>query len=215
MHDPRGYWDARYHFLERRKAPPNPFCVRALAWSQELWTRIERDLHILDLGAGDGRDSRAFAATGADVVALDVSAEGLARLEGIPRVSRVVADLRLPLPFQAATFDAVYSHFVLSCDFQILEVEQILLELCRILRPGGEIWLAVRSTDDPTYRRGPQVGPGHRRFGESGLHFFSLRSLRRMLEPVGILELNSRHLDIDGEAYGVIEARAVKTLVHP
>ena len=76
----------------------------------DLFTR-EHCHGILELGAGQGRDTLAFLAAGFDVTALDYDADGLRLLEdtarrlGVTDRLRVVAhDVRDPLPWSDATF---------------------------------------------------------------------------------------------------------------
>jgi SAM-dependent methyltransferase len=190
--------------------PPTPFADRAIGRLRALTQRLEREPDVLELGAGAGRDARALAGAGARVVALEL-AEGAARiLSHVDRVAPVVADLRAPLPFPAGRFDAVYSHMVLSCDFQDAEIDLALAEVHRVLRDGGELWISVRSTDDPIYRLGPQPGAGHFPLGDAALHFFSRRTLRHFLRAFQIDTLEPVTRELDGETYGMLEVFARK-----
>jgi methylase of polypeptide subunit release factors len=75
----------------------------------------------LELGAGQRRDTLAFLAAGFDVTALDYEADALRLLEdtagrlGVTdRLGVVGHDVRDPLPWSDATFDAVYSHMLFN-----------------------------------------------------------------------------------------------------
>lgn len=87
---------------------------------------------FLDVAAGTGSISRALEAVGARVVALDLSAEMLARHPGEHRV-RAVAD---HLPFRAESFDGVVFGYLLR---YVDDPIATLVELFRVLRPGGSM----------------------------------------------------------------------------
>ncbi|MDR1766922.1 MAG: demethylmenaquinone methyltransferase [Propionibacteriaceae bacterium] len=91
---------------------------------------------VLDLAAGTGTSSQAFARCGASVVAVDLSlgmlATGKARHPDLPFVN---ADA-LELPFADASFDAVTISFGLR---NIDDTDAALRELLRVAKPGGRI----------------------------------------------------------------------------
>ncbi len=61
----------------------------------------------------------------------------------VPDGSDVLAvDLRRPLPFDAATCDAVYSSHVLE-HLAVADARRFVAEICRVLRPGGVVRLVV------------------------------------------------------------------------
>ena len=101
-------------------------------------------LRVLDLAAGTGASSTAFAAAGAVTVACDFSAGMLA--EGRrrhPQLTFVAGDA-LRLPFRDASFDATTISFGLR---NVAGVDSALAELARVTRPGGR--LAVLETATP------------------------------------------------------------------
>ncbi len=94
---------------------------------------------ILDLAAGTGASSVAFARSGAEVVAADFSpgmiAEGRRRHGDVAGVSFVEADAT-DLPFADAEFDAVTMSFGLR---NVQDVDAALAELLRVTKPGGRL----------------------------------------------------------------------------
>lgn len=94
---------------------------------------------VLDLAAGTGASSVAFARTGAEIVAADFSpgmiAEGRRRHGGIPNLSFVEADAT-NLPFADAEFDAVTMSFGLR---NVDGPKRALAELLRVTKPGGRL----------------------------------------------------------------------------
>lgn len=110
---------------------------------------------VLDLAAGTATSSRAFAATGADVVACDFSLgmlrAGQARLRaaaarpGHGKVALVAGD-GLALPFADGAFDRVTISFGLR---NVADPAACLAELLRVTRPGGR--LVVCEFSRPTF----------------------------------------------------------------
>ncbi len=92
---------------------------------------------VLDLAAGTGTSSRAFAATGARCVACDFSFGMLSVGARRPAAGlSFVAGDALWLPFGDATFDVVTISFGLR---NVSDTGQALAELLRVTRPGGRL----------------------------------------------------------------------------
>ncbi|GAA1699935.1 demethylmenaquinone methyltransferase [Microbacterium sediminicola] len=94
---------------------------------------------VLDLAAGTGTSSVAFAQTGATIVAADFSpgmiAEGTRRHGDVPNLSFVEADATA-LPFADEEFDAVTISFGLR---NVQDADKGLREMLRVTKPGGRI----------------------------------------------------------------------------
>lgn len=101
---------------------------------------------ILDLAAGTGTSSAAFALSGAYVVAADFSAgmiaEGRRRYGHVPNIEFTEADAT-DLPFGDDSFDAVTVSFGLR---NVVEPKKALAEMLRVTRPGGRIVVCEFST---------------------------------------------------------------------
>ncbi|MCU0298333.1 MAG: demethylmenaquinone methyltransferase [Candidatus Nanopelagicales bacterium] len=125
-----------------------------LAFGQtRTWRRLVADalevspgMRILDLAAGTGTSSEAFAARGAQVVPCDFSLGmlqvGAQRLPHLP----FVAGDGMALPFADSSFDAVTISFGLR---NIHDPVRGLQELHRVTRPGGR--LVVCEFSSPTW----------------------------------------------------------------
>lgn len=116
---------------------------------------IRRGERLLDIACGSGGPTLRIAQrTGAEVMGIDVHADGVAAAQRQvdamqPRVTASfhVADAAQPLPFAGATFD------VLTCIDAINHLpnrQRVLSEWCRVLRPGGRIFFT-----DPIVITGP------------------------------------------------------------
>ena len=144
----------------------------------ERFTNIHAH-RVLELGAGQGRDTLFFADRGFHVVALDyapvtlgtiatkAAAAGLA-----PRVSVVHHDVRDPLPFADDTFDAHYSHMLFCMALSTPELVRLAAEIRRVLRPGGLAVYTVRHRDDAHFGTGIPHGDGMYEHGGFVVHFF-------------------------------------------
>lgn len=82
------------------------------------------------------------------MVGIDLSERELARARTRPELAD--ADLRLGraqrLPFAEDSFDAVVSHMALML---VSEVDQVVAEAARVLRPGGRFAVVVGARDAP------------------------------------------------------------------
>ena len=95
----------------------------------------------LDLGCGEGHNTRLLAGKGADLVAVDVSQVFIdaAASDGRDGVRYVVGDGAC-LPFNTATFDFVAAFMSLM---DVGDPEACLLEVGRVLKPGGFVQFSV------------------------------------------------------------------------
>ena len=163
------YDDEIWRSLPEDPGPPPP---KLLEFVRSL-PRIES---ALDLGCGDGRLSAELAArelTCADVsrVALDRAARRL------PGAQLVLVYPDEPLPFHDNAFDLALCAETIE---HVRDVQLLLSELRRVLRPGGELALTT---------------PVHRGLGTPDplsphIRFFTRRSLARLLHELGF-ELGS------------------------
>jgi len=102
---------------------------------------------ILDLGAGRGIASYAFAKMGGRVTALEPDPSPLVGAAAIERLAaasqlpiQVVREFGERLPFSDASFDVVYARAVLH---HARNLSQLCCEAARVLRPGG-MFIATR-----------------------------------------------------------------------
>ena len=106
--------------------------VHGLAGGVLEWLNAQMGEFILDLGCGDGQLTQRIAATGAQVLGVDASAEMIAaaRERGI-EVEQANCE---SLPFHDARFDAVFSNAALHW---VRDQDAMLAQVHRVLKPGG------------------------------------------------------------------------------
>ncbi len=129
------------------------------------------DLRCLDVGCGEGHNTRLLSARGASVVALDISEVFIdaARKLADGRIRYVVADGAV-LPFASAAFDAVTAFMSLM---DVADPEGVLREIARVLRPDGFLQFSVAhpATSTPV-RRWVDDDAGERQALAIGGYFF-------------------------------------------
>ena len=173
----------------RAISPTIAFRRLASRYDDELWGLVAEDRgpppdHLarfvqalgpvgdaLDLGCGDGALTtlvRAERVTGADV-----SGVALARARArAPGAELVELEPDAPLPVGDSSFDLVLCAETIE---HVRDVQLLLSEVRRVLRPGGRLALTT-----PAYRRGTVPDPL-----SPHIRFFTRRSLRELLDAMG------------------------------
>ncbi|MDA8379329.1 MAG: class I SAM-dependent methyltransferase [Actinomycetota bacterium] len=151
---------------------------------------------LLELGAGQGRDTLFFARQGFEIVALDyvedaldaIAAKATAAGTG-DTVGVALHDVREPLPFADGAFDANYSHMLFCMALTTAQLEQLAAELHRVLRPGGLVVYTVRHTGDAHYGTGTPRGDDMYERGGFIVHFFDDRLVQRLATGFDLLDV--------------------------
>jgi SAM-dependent methyltransferase len=142
---------------------------------------------VLELGAGQGRDTLAFLLAGLTVTALDYASKGIEELNRVAaeagltdRLTAIVHDVRLPLPLPDESVDAVYSHMLFNMALTTDEIETLAREVHRVLRPGGWHVYTVRHTGDAHFGTGLDRGDKMTEHGGFVVHFFDRPLVERL-----------------------------------
>jgi len=159
--------------------------------------RAEGTKKILELGAGQGRDSLFFACSGFSVHALDYAEKSAATLSekarqfGLSgRITVIRHDVREPLPFENETFDACYSHMLYCMAMTTKELETLSNEVRRVLRPRGLNVYTVRHTGDAHFGVGVYRGEGLYETGGFVVHFFSGEMVKRLAKGYDLVGID-------------------------
>lgn len=168
------YWQRQGDQFDRRR--------------QSLLTRhIQGGDRVLQVDCGPGVLAARLMEQGAQVVGTDLSAEAVRRAQARGVAASQVNLDRQPLPFAAASFDAVVS------DSQIehrVDYARYLDECARVLRPGGRLVLCVPNAVHWRVRwwmvRGHFPYVEHTPTDWLHLRFFALPDLRRLLAARGL-----------------------------
>lgn len=196
----------KQHWEKTLSARPDMFGLVAsepARYAAEVFTK-ENKKRILELGAGQGRDTLFFAQNGFEIYGLDYSESGLkdivqkARASGLAKsVSVICHDVRNRLPLNDGTFDACYSHMLYCMALTTTELEFLSQEIRRVLKPGGLNIYTVRHTNDPDYRTGIHRGEDMYEVSGFTVHFFSrekVAHLAKGYEIVGVDEFEEGRL---------------------
>ncbi|MEE8526624.1 MAG: class I SAM-dependent methyltransferase [Thermoanaerobaculia bacterium] len=125
---------------------------------------------VLDFGCGLGRTLRFLAATGWRLHGCDVVSETLDwSRQALPGIRFELSSPAPPLPYPAASFDAVYAVSVFT-HFDAGEQSSWAAELARVSKAGG---VALISTMGPrAFSCYPVLAEHHRRFERDGFYLY-------------------------------------------
>jgi len=156
---------------------------------------------VLDLGAGQGQDSRFFAEHGYMVTSTDLEDEvlelGRAKInkELADKIKLQRVDLREELPFDTASFDVVYAYLSLHY-FPYDITKRAFEEIYRVLKPGGVFAFFTNSTSDPEYGTGKELEQDYFQIEKATKRYFSVMSARDFTQDFEV-----SLLDDHGETY--------------
>jgi len=152
---------------------------------------------ILELGAGQGRDSLLLAEHGFKVTSVDYSESAT---EALDRKARALAapgsitalchDVRRPLPFADGSFEACYSHMLYSMALTLPQLECLSAEIRRVLAPGALNTYTARHVGDPHFGTGTALGEGmYETTGGFIVRFFDRQTVERLAKGFRILDV--------------------------
>ena len=133
---------------------------------------------VLELGAGQGRDTATFLAAGISVTALDYTSSALEQMRSdlgdalTAGLTTAAHDVREALPLPASSMDAVYAHMLFCMALSVAELQRLAAEVRRVLRPAGLLIYTVRHTGDAHCGAGIHHGEGVWETGGFAVHFF-------------------------------------------
>jgi SAM-dependent methyltransferase len=156
---------------------------------------------ILDLGAGQGQDSRFFAEHGYEVVSTDFEETALEQNKSKladnlkQKVTIKKVDLREKLPFDDASFDVIYAHLSLHY-FDYETTLRLFGEIRRILKPNGILSFFTNSVHDPEYNTGKKLEDDFFQIDQTTKRYFSLETATAFTK-----HFDANLLDDQGETY--------------
>ena len=155
--------------------------------------QIGPNARVLELGCGTGEFTRRVARAGARLVALDLSADLLARArDKIGKAASFVRANAHALPLPDACLDAVYGCSVLHH----LDVELALREVRRVLRPGGRLVFSEPNLMNPQVFLMFKVERLKPHYGLSPDEMaFTRRAITRILRGLAFRTFSVTHFD--------------------
>ncbi len=185
-------------------------------YAEEKEKLFPRNALVVDVGGGTGEDALYFLQKGHSVVLLDISPFALTTAENKAKEHKLAAKLVTrkvdygleALPIKDNSVDIVYSRISLNY-FDAEHTGKLFKEIYRLLKPGGQAFLTLKSPDDPdemeylekvTTLFEPNV------FIENGMlrSRFTKDQLKAILDRVGILiyEVKSFNEDLGARREG-------------
>ena len=151
---------------------------------------------LMELGAGQGRDTLFFASLGFRVYALEYSESGRwgiidkgVKTELGEMISPVFHDLRKPLPFADDSIGGCFSHMLYCMAFSRAELEFLSGEIRRVLRPGGLNIYTVRHKGDAHYGKGTHLGEELYEMNGFVVHYFDRAMVEHLAGGFDLLDI--------------------------
>lgn len=172
---------------EYTESDPNPFAVKLT----DLYGCEDKPC-LLELGCGDGRDTKHFLKNGFTVSTIDIAPKCVERIKNIcgNRINASCQDIK-NLKFNDNSFDIVYAHLTLHY-FNDEDTTKIFNKIHNLLKKDGVFFVKCKSNKDRLCGVGEKIDDctffkGHIR------HFFSLEYLNSKLSNFEILELDEEN----------------------
>ncbi|MDV0441954.1 class I SAM-dependent methyltransferase [Methanorbis furvi] len=139
---------------------------------------LPKGSRVLECGCGNGKTLAAMNSHGWDAVGVDISPAAVSLAEDTG-CTAVVADITA-LPFADCSFDAVFAWHVLGHLPRALW-QPAAQEMCRVLRPSGNIFFKGFSRNDMRCGKGTEVEPFSYLRGDGIVtHYFSEQDLHEV-----------------------------------
>lgn len=148
----KDYWTQMH-----KKYSAHGLGVKPTKFAHEVLDHLPASGKLLDLGAGQGQDSRFFAEYGFSVTSTDLTpaplelSKKLAEESGLTMTFKEV-DVAKELPFADEEFDVVYSHMALHY-FDANTTQKVFSEISRVLKPGGIFATLLNTIEDPELKQ--------------------------------------------------------------
>ena len=178
------YWS---EFYKKKLAVnyPTPFAEFCLP-------RILKDKRLLDIGCGNGRDSRYFSENGVNVVGLDKSYDAIEICNqniNAKNLKYICCEASEVEKYIGGKYDFIYSRFSLHAMTEIEETN-MLRSAFNLLESNGSFFIECISINDTKSRKGEVLSPTER-FDGHYCRFIDLEVLKEKLENIGLTIIES------------------------
>lgn len=193
MNSQKDYWNKQHI-----KYSATDWIDKPTLFAQQVIDYFPKDGRILELGAGQGQDTRFFASRGFTVTATDFSEQALdfsrnkLPVDLTSKVEFQQIDLTSLLQFPQATFDIIYSHLALHY-FSKERTKELFDEIYTILKPGGIFAILTNTIEDPEIAELTKVDDDYYE-NVQGLkkRYFSVETLGALTKKYDPIILDSR-----------------------
>ncbi|KUO95327.1 class I SAM-dependent methyltransferase [Ferroacidibacillus organovorans] len=169
--------------------------LAALRATEILKARGGKD--ILELGAGQGRDTLHFARNGVHVHVLEYTREGVEHIEkkaeeyGLNDMITVTQhDVREPFPLPENSLDGCYSHMLYCMALTSEELVKLNHHVHNVIRPGAYNLYTVRHKGDVHYGKGIHRGEDLYEMGGFIVHFFDRVKVENLTDGYRLVDVH-------------------------
>ena len=181
------YWD-EYYKKDNAPSFPSPF-------AEYVASKLSTKQNILEIGCGNGRDSKYFSSKGHHITGLDRSAEAIELCKNLYSSDEPIEFFYGTITDIAKTnkkkFDLIYSRFVIHAMSLNEELEMLKISY-KLLKKNGQLFIECHSTNDPLSQKGEILSHTERVFGHYRrfifLEEFKLRLVEAGFEVVEAIE---------------------------
>ena len=181
------HWD-EYYKKDNAPSFPSPF-------AEYVASKLSTKQNILEIGCGNGRDSKYFSSKGHHITSLDRSAEAIELCKNLYSSDEPIEFFYGTITDIAKTnkkkFDFIYSRFVIHAMSLNEELEMLKISY-KLLKKNGQLFIECRSTNDPLSQKGEILSHTERVFGHYRrfifLEEFKLRLVEAGFEVVEAIE---------------------------
>ena len=154
------HWD-EYYKKDNAPSFPSPF-------AEYVANKLNTQQNILEIGCGNGRDSKFFSSKGHHVTGLDRSGEAIELCKNLYSNDEPIEFFYGTITDIAKTnkkkYDLIYSRFVIHAMSLNEELEMLKISY-RLLNEDGQFFIECRSTNDPLSQKGEILSRTERVFG--------------------------------------------------
>ena len=136
------------------------------SFAKDVLKHMKKEKYILEIGCGNGRDSRFFASNGFRVDAIDRSKDAINLCRSTSdSINYKVVDIGTNTKFIASNrYDYIYCRFVIHA-MPLEEEIELIKNTFKALKKGGMLFIECRSINDPLSRKGDIISSNERSYG--------------------------------------------------
>ena len=193
--NPLEYWQKQH-----QKYLAYGWITKPTIFAKQIIKFLPKNGKIIELGAGQGQDSRFFSKYNYQVTSTDFTQSAIdisqKRSKDL-KINYKNIDLSRPLPFGDSSFEIVYSHLSLHY-FDNIFTNKLFDEIYRILKNGGILATLVNTINDPEVSESKKIEEEYF-LSPVGIkkRFFSLESFHELIDKKYEIII----LDENGETY--------------
>lgn len=180
-------WNAKHEKYKNQSWINNPNI-----FAKEIIEYFPEEGKILELGAGQGQDTRFLAENGYKVISTDISPEALSlskekmTIDIEKNIEIKQMDTSKKFPFNDSEFEIVYAHLAVHY-FDMKTTEKIVKEISRVLKPNGIIAILTNSCTDPEYGQGEEIEKDYFFVDGKNKRFFSIESIKSLFSDFKVV----------------------------